>query len=169
MDIIPDELRIEIHAFIGKAVSGCSYLEHLVSLFLAIHYTSTDKKLHEPLMEEVFENDFFSFELKKRIFYKVLKERYHAVYESFPRKELEELQELRNLLAHAKIVGEIQKNEKTGKAEIVVFLRHKSKQHSITESQERYKRLVDVVSPVLKNLPQLKVTTVSGVGENIKS
>lgn len=140
----------DIYQLKGKATSTFAYIEVLISLFITVHYFGSK---NEPFIEEVLEHDYFSFELKKRILYKILKKHYPG--HSFPNKNLDDLQQIRNLIAHGAIAGRV-----TGPQKVNPIFRHQGKDHPIKETFEEWDKLSKTVEDATKNLPKIKISVV---------
>lgn len=139
----------EVHLTKGKILTAFAYIEHLISLFITVHYF---KAKQEKFLEEVMEHEYFSFELKKRILYKILAN--HHPTTSFPKKELTELQNIRNLVAHGALAGIVVGNKK-----VQPIFRHQGKDHQIEETFTEWERLNKLVESAVKKLPGIKLTS----------
>jgi hypothetical protein len=88
----------------GDSVGKFAAVENEVGEYIATVYFGEDFEAGNRFLQEIFEHDFFSFELKKRVFYKILKARAPESYSNFPRKEMYSLQKTRNIIAHSLVV-----------------------------------------------------------------
>lgn len=86
----------------GHVISTFSSIEVAMSTLIAQIYTSTTEQ-QVKLLGDVLEHKFFSFELKKAVFYKILGESQSPECKDFPKKKLERMQEIRNIVAHGAI------------------------------------------------------------------
>lgn len=91
----------EVDQIRSNIIQSFLSLEHLLNGAIAGEYfiDSTEELLFR-FWSEVLDQELFSFELKKRILYAVLKSNYPALYKDFPRRELDRLQTIRNIIAH---------------------------------------------------------------------
>lgn len=137
----------KINELKGKITSDFAFIERAISVCIASYYAK-DWAL---FTEEILENDFFSFELKKRILGKLLKK--HFPEYIFPWAELARLQQLRNLASHGAITAV--PNEQGGHT---VYLRHQGKNHSITKLKEEFESIKVVVDGAVDTLPGVEWT-----------
>lgn len=129
----------------GRILSRCSYYEQRMDLFITKHFVGDEDA---SFTEDVLENEFFSFELKKRIFYKLLGKHFPEYYASFPRTKFTRLQTIRNVVAHGAIV-----TSPDHPGEKLACLRHGAKNHSIQEILEEFDNINDEIRRIFETLP----------------
>jgi hypothetical protein len=140
----------------GKAIQGFSFVEHVISRFIACSYFKPeDQDQLDCFVEEVMEEQYFSFELKHRLFIKILRGRFPKIYTSFPRKALKDMQELRNIIAHGQNVAK----GRTGTSEVFdIALMHGGKQYPVDELFKKYDLLYEQVYKAVSALPGVTLT-----------
>ena len=142
----------------GKIISNFAYIENIMNSFIAASYFGeSETKQLNLMIEEVFNDKFFSFELRKQVFYKILKNRFRTVYSSFPRAKLERMQEIRNIIAHGLLTArsDIKKPAITG-----ISFKHGGKIHLSSEIIQEYESLWKSVKLKLKDLPGITIQQV---------
>ncbi len=146
----------EVQSERGRIISNFAFLEMIISQFIANHYSSITKT---KFIEEVLEDEFFSFELKKRLFRKILKNYFKEIENKFPNKEFSRMQTIRNIIAH----GVIQANQddiKNPKKALNVRFRHGGKDYPARELLNEYFDLKVIVQKAIEGLPNIKVRVV---------
>lgn len=139
----------DIQFGLGGIISSFATLEAKIQEFIAAEYIdNADSQLR--FYEEVLEQDFFSFELKKRIFRTALKSRYSDRYKSFPFKELNRMQIIRNIAAH----GLIEANTPNDIFDInKLYFRHGGKQMQAVDLINEFSNLKKIVFKAIFALP----------------
>lgn len=84
----------------GDILISFSAAEELIGYYIAENVTSS-KKTRDLFVGSVIAQPLFSFELKKKIFYDLLKKK--GLYKEFPRDALEDMQWIRNRVAHGSV------------------------------------------------------------------
>lgn len=136
----------EVYALCGKIQATFAFFERQMSYFITKYYGASKPDL---FMVDVMEQEYFGFELKLRILYRVLKRDFSEVFASFPKKEFGELRDLRNLTAH----GSIGAIKSADSQELKAHLRHRGENHSILKVQEDFERISIIVRTGFKSLP----------------
>lgn len=137
----------EIFLSRGRAITKFASMEKIIATFIAIHYL---KSGYKKFLEEFLEHDLLSFDFKKRILYLIIK-KYYPQFE-FPNEELEDLQKLRNLIAHSSLI--FIKNQGW-------FFVHKGRDNDVKDTFLRWDNLIDTIGPKITNLPNIKVKKIT--------
>jgi len=139
----------------GRVVTNFAYLEDLISTFIACSYFKEDELVQlNALKDEILEDKFFSFEFKKQLLEKILKNRFQNKYKVSYRK-IEQMQTIRNTVAHGLLVATGDKHDKSKVYN--VSLKHGGKVYPARELFDNYEKLRQQVEPVLRQLPGLTV------------
>lgn len=86
-------------------------VERIMNRLICLNYFKT--VTNKEFTSELLQDQYFSFELRKRIFKLIYEKMYPKL--KFPWKALQEMQRLRNIIAHSLIDEEILVNNRTGK------------------------------------------------------
>ena len=146
---------LAIHSPRGKVLGEFSFLEHLIASFISVHYFGDTDTLFQ---EETLEDDCFSFEMKRRLLYKLLKKYHPSLYKAFPKKELERLQKLRNRIIHGVLAA-----RPLADGTSLAIWRHQGKDHLIDEAFKDWNDLIKIVHPAITSLPGLRLTSQPGL------
>lgn len=150
----------EIFKIRGEIVSRCSYYEQRMDLFIAKYYKGDD---FDPFKEEVLEQPYFNFELKKRIFFTLLGKYHPEYFKTFPKGGLTRLQEIRNMVAHGAVVADPKDPEAK-----MACLRHGAKNTSIRGLVTEFDAVRASVKVAFESLPLTSAKEVdielSGIG-----
>lgn len=141
----------EIQQEIGKVVQNFAFIEWLIQNFVTYYYfKSTENKFKI----DVLGDENFSFFLLKKIFLKLLKSDYPEQYRLFPKKDLNRMNELRNIFVHSKTAADgrgLEEAIKNG-----VYLERSDQRYQVEKIVEEYDQLKNRVQSALSRLPGVK-------------
>ncbi len=132
----------------GEIVTNFSYIEYLMKTYISVHYF---KSKDHPIVSEIFEDEYFNFGLLFRIFEKILVKD----NKNFPLQNLRRMGHLRNIVAHAILVG---KAVGPTKEEIIHrYFKHGGVLKEIEETFHEYQKnrsivedaLIEIVKPTV--------------------
>ncbi len=126
----------------GRVITNFAFLEAAISDFIAHHYFQ-NSNLKEAFLSEVMEEQYFNFDLKRRLFIKIL-EKYPEFRNKMKLKQFQSMQEIRNILAH----GTYEKNENGERC-----FRRGGINYLADDLLNEYQQLRKVVQPLMEELP----------------
>jgi hypothetical protein len=136
----------------GDVITNFAFIEHCISMFIAGSYFKEDEfEQMNTFRSEILDDKFFSFEFKRQIFIKILKNRFPEVYKNMPLKKIEKMQSLRNIVAHGPLSATGRK-DRPNKVYDICF-RHGGTNHPADKLLEEYEKLRMDVEPAVRNLP----------------
>lgn len=150
MIIKGDKKTNEIQNNRGKIISNFAFLETIISLFITNYYFG---KTNTQFIEEVMDDEFFSFELKRRLFTKIIKHHFKEKIDKFPNKEFRRMQEIRNIIAHATITAVTNSNS-PGDVSDICFS-HGGTRHTAETLINEYESLRLIVQKAISELPTI--------------
>lgn len=101
---------------------------------------------------EALNQELFSFELKKRIMYTFLREKHPELYKRFPKKALDRLQVIRNIVAHSIEISNGDDYTEMVKSAKMSFYRN-GKDYSVSALYTEYCDLYEEVETQIRSLP----------------
>ena len=136
----------KLHIVRSLSFQDIALIELAVNRLICLYFIgkNTDKRF----IEELLQHAHFSFELRKRIFKKIYKEKYPE--SKFPWRALEEIQKLRNIVAHGRI-DRINDNE----SETLYYMYHTEKIACV----DLHKTFNEYVHEITQSLDEIKHDT----------
>lgn len=89
----------EIHFGRSLVFQDMAIVEISMNRLISLHFLNNP--LDDSFIKQMLQHPYFSFELRKRIFKMIFKEKYPEI--KFSWRDLEEMQKLRNIIAHGRI------------------------------------------------------------------
>lgn len=135
----------------GANLATMAAIEDTINAFVSVHYFGS---FNENFASEMLESEYFPLHLRIKVVKTILRKHYPEI--NFPFSELEEMQRLRNIMAHI-----VTKTDLSGTAETVAvgesFYPYQGVRHPVEEVHARFKELEDKVVAGLGTLPGIKL------------
>lgn len=145
----------------GYVITNFATIEMMMSQVIARNYSGTKEK-EQALLSDVLYHQYFSFELKRSLFEKILKYNNPEQLKSPHSRKLRKMQEIRNMAAHAII--RVKLGEDRDDINSIVF-DFRGKEHQANKILEKYDELRASVEPLIRELSANKVTKKTELGE----
>lgn len=136
----------------GEILDGIASVEETLNYFISIHFF---KSINIDFISKVLEHPYFGLELRTQIVGAILKEHYSKI--NFPFKEWQELQKIRNVVAHAPKKAEVTINPDGTRTMSSVFYPYRGEQWNTDQIFGSYVELLEVVKKGLEGLPNLSL------------
>ena len=134
----------------GKIIEDVSVIEESIGIFISIHYFA---KINEEFIAEVLEDESFGLQLLKNILGAILKSHHPDI--RFPFSELDELQGIRNIIAHAKKkIDATYYTDKEPTSTEPYYMR-RGKKRDAKKLEGRFYKLKDIVRNAIVALPNM--------------
>jgi hypothetical protein len=143
-----DEVWEELYKIVGEVVSKAAYVEQRMNRIIARHYLGDESGA---LVEEVFEQERFSFDAKREIMCGLFEKHYPG--HEFPDGKLRQLQKLRNIFAHGSIVSQYSDPANPDEDSKIAMLRHGATNKPIIELSTQFKTLYTEIVAAFDVLP----------------
>lgn len=143
---------------VGGAISRFSILEMKMQEFIVQHYVSNEA-MAANFHNQVFDNSLFSFELKSRIFKKIIKEDYPKIDARFPYNKISKAQEYRNIMAHGRLGA---KTSDDFNIPDKLYFEHGGKQHPAIELIKNFFLCCDTALESILQLPGVSSENIIG-------
>ena len=141
------DMAHELDRLRGSVISNFAFIESALDKLLAVEYASEEKTQRALFQHEVLEHRYFSFEFKKNLFQQIIKRKYPAEWGKFPKKDLEDMQTDRNIIAHAML--EIH-NREGATQKVTMCLKYQGICHEAHELIQGYKAKSKRVQPFIE-------------------
>lgn len=134
----------------GKMIEDVSVIEESVGIFISVHYFGG---INELFIAEVLEDELFGLQILKNVLSTILKKHHPDI--RFPFSELDELQGIRNIIAHAK--KKIDRTYYTDRepTDTAPYYMRRGKKRGAKELEERFFKLKDIVRDAIVVLPNM--------------
>ena len=129
-------------------IEDVSVIEESIGVFVSIHYFG---EINEVFVAEVLEDELFGLQLLKNVLHTILKKHHPEI--SFPFSELDELQGIRNIIAHAKKKVDRTYYADREPTDTEPYYVRRGKKREAAELERRFFELKDTVRNAIVSLP----------------
>ncbi len=132
----------------GNTLSNFSYIEFLITKIIIKNYNLKDDIKEQQITTDILEDEYISFGAKLRILKKIINKYHPAKYKKFPFGKIEELNKLRNIIAHSSLGMKI--DQKTAIATSQILFIHGGEEKEAEVIISKYNHLKNGVQTELE-------------------